>query len=131
MYNTTELMPCRLQCCVVVTVDQAWELFEKRNWNKSRRVFLPLHLFFSCLIFLYYLPLSRQGISSVLLIASVGFGFANYPSWAFHTCKMFCPFAVPRACFVLFCFTTFCYLDASCGQLHTSLSLWWSHCSHT
>lgn len=126
-------MPRPLQWCVVVTEVEfiGPESSFKRETGTKALVFLPLLFFLSYLIVLYYLFLSW--ISSVLFTASIVFCFVSYFSWMFHTWEMFYPFAVSHECFVLFykLFSCECLVRQRCVQLHTSLFLWSSHCSHT
>lgn len=99
VYNIMEPMPM----CLVITQVKVMrpENSAKRNQKKRRLLFLPLQIFSTRLMFMYYLPPFQKAITTAPVTA--------YPSWVLHTSKMYFPFAV----FMLMCFV-FNYLSIGC-----------------
>lgn len=112
VYNATELMACRLHWCVVIT--EAELIRPESSLARETGTKADLSWFLSIFPFLVWY--FQTTCSSMLLTASIGFCFASYPSWVFHTCKVFCPLAVPHACFAL---------------VYNLLSLGWILCATT
>lgn len=78
-----------------------------------------------CLMFLCYLPSSQKWeVCSQVSLSCFRFFYSLFLCIWQDALSIYCPLC-------LSCLATFYYLGASYAQLHASLHVSWSHCSHT